>query len=823
MPSFHPSVRRARRNARGSRDVFGGVPELLENRLLFAVMLWSENFEELPLGPSVEEPNAAENVWTKTPPAGWFKDDTGVPGYNNPDLPTPQPDNNGRTEWIGWTFTDKEWWSTQVDTQRRAEFTRGKGTVMVADPDEWDDEVHPGSGSWASEAELYNAFITTGSIPLAGAVPGTLAFELDSSWRPEGFDDGPGINNQTGIIDAIYSTGQTEEILHWDSDGPPQDRPPGPFYHDDNSTNEHVVLPLHPPAGATSVKFKFGMLHSANDWFWAVDNLALTGSPDLQGVRLIGVTGNEGTGAQAANNESLWDITYTTGANPSATATRFLGLPAVPDNDAIAFNPDSLLLNHISGGSSTSNTPSDPNYRDNHFMETINVPSGTNAMTTVFNANSEKYGSPGPFPSFVLPATRRTDAQTDPSFGDARGPGEYNLARDFTWSSADHAFYLSDYQGLFKLTPDGQSTFVGDPIFPGDGPGGITFFNVDGQRQLLLAQLSGAGLFTMNPANAEVIGDPVVLADADGNNVGGILSLVESPDGNTLLGLAKDSTDPTDPLKRSLVQIDPVSGLVTKLGTFNIPITDLAYVYSPATSTPVAQIQQVFVNGPNLTGQTSTNGVAFRTMAGIDNTYGYAVPAGANQTKSIPWNGGIDRVALRFTSDVATQLQQGDLVIRGINTATYTTTAFSYDPTTKTGMWTLSAPITNDKIRLFLDDAQVGGLDGEWANASGTQGYPSGNGTVGGDFDFRINILRGDATQDGQVNALDLSFIKQRLNKTATNPGTTGAVYSPFGDITSDGTINALDLSAAKQRLNSRLPTGEPATALLFSTRAVSR
>ena len=72
------------------------------------------------------------------------------------------------------------------------------------------------------------------------------------------------------------------------------------------------------------------------------------------------------------------------------------------------------------------------------------------------------------------------------------------------------------------------------------------------------------------------------------------------------------------------------------------------------------------------------------------------------------------------------------------------------------------------------------------------------------------------------MNALDLSYIKQRLNKTATNPGTV-APYTPFADLTADGSINALDLSAARARLNNALPTGEPATALLFSTRAISR
>ena len=177
--------------------------------------------------------------------------------------------------------------------------------------------------------------------------------------------------------------------------------------------------------------------------------------------------------------------------------------------------------------------------------------------------------------------------------------------------------------------------------------------------------------------------------------------------------------------------------------------------------------------------------------------------------------GGINAVSLRFTQDAATLLQQGDLVVRGVDTPTYTVTGFSYDAATKTGTWTLSTPITNDKVRLFLDDALVAGLDGEWAD--GTDTFPSGDGIPGGDFAFRFNVLRGDATQDGRVNALDLSFIKQRLNKTATNPGTV-APYSPFADLTADGSINALDLSAARARLNNALPAGEPATALLFES-----
>jgi hypothetical protein len=242
------------------------------------------------------------------------------------------------------------------------------------------------------------------------------------------------------------------------------------------------------------------------------------------------------------------------------------------------------------------------------------------------------------------------------------------------------------------------------------------------------------------------------------------------------------------------------------------------YQSAPAPSLP--QVTQVFVNGLGLTGQTTANGVAFRTLARIDDTFGYAVPAGANQSKSIPWNGGVDRIALRFSADVAREVQEADLVVRGVNTDSYASAGFSYDPTTKTAVWMFSAPITNDKLRLFLDDALVGGLDGEWAD--GADAFPSGDGTAGGDFDFRFNVLRGDATQDGRVNALDLSFVRSKLNKTATNPGTGTTAYSPFADINPDGQINALDLSAVRARLNNGLPVGDSATAWLFTSKPVS-
>ena len=69
---------------------------------------YAEDFEGVVLGPNIEEgrgeiPLPVDNVWTKEPPAGWTIEDE-VPGQDEED------DLNGVTEWIGWSFTDKDWW-----------------------------------------------------------------------------------------------------------------------------------------------------------------------------------------------------------------------------------------------------------------------------------------------------------------------------------------------------------------------------------------------------------------------------------------------------------------------------------------------------------------------------------------------------------------------------------------------------------------------------------------------------------------------------------------------------------------------------------------
>lgn len=247
-----------------------------------AQSLFYESFDGVPLGPNVEEASAGSLVWTRTPPTGWTIDDTQMPGFGQPDY----ADRDGMKEWAGWSFADVKWWPT-VDNQRRSEFILASGAAAIADPDEWDDAGHyPG---------LYNSFLTTQEISVAGKAANSLVLMFDSSWRPEFSDDGlpnfpvdpvtgDPLNDQTAIISAVWDNGAPVEVVKWESD------PASPnFKADGEFINEAVLLELKNPAGAQKLKLTFAMVEAANDWWWAFDNLSVGQPPMLAGVTPTGV------------------------------------------------------------------------------------------------------------------------------------------------------------------------------------------------------------------------------------------------------------------------------------------------------------------------------------------------------------------------------------------------------------------------------------------------------------------------------------------------------------------------------------------------------
>jgi hypothetical protein len=214
-----------------------------------AVALLVEDFEGLPLGPSVEEAPPG-NFWTDVPPEGWIVDDSGVPGAGD-------PANDGVTEWAGWSFVSKSWWVQVAGDQERSLFDQGNAVVAVIDPDEWDD---------LPRAEgMLNAFLSTPLIDVSGMQAGTLQLKFDSSWRQE--------DTQTVSITAQFDGGAPIEILRWESEGG------DPAFLKPDATNETVAVDLNNPSGAGEMVITFGMLDAGNDWWWAIDNVEVVGFP----------------------------------------------------------------------------------------------------------------------------------------------------------------------------------------------------------------------------------------------------------------------------------------------------------------------------------------------------------------------------------------------------------------------------------------------------------------------------------------------------------------------------------------------------------------
>ncbi|MDP7649963.1 MAG: lectin-like protein, partial [Candidatus Thalassarchaeaceae archaeon] len=77
-------------------------------------------------------------------------------------------------------------------------------------------------------------------------------------------------------------------------------------FHDHNQ-NEVVTVPLNNPDGASLLKMSFGMRNAGNDWWWAIDNLAINDEPITQLAESINVVEGEGVelSVTAVSNETL--------------------------------------------------------------------------------------------------------------------------------------------------------------------------------------------------------------------------------------------------------------------------------------------------------------------------------------------------------------------------------------------------------------------------------------------------------------------------------------------------------------------------------------
>jgi hypothetical protein len=263
-------------------------------------------------------------------------------------------------------------------------------------------------------------------------------------------------------------------------------------------------------------------------------------------------------------------------------------------------------------------------------------------------------------------------------------------------------------------------------------------------------------------------------------------------------------------------------------GSIQDAVGDAALLVLPTTGSDGLATKSIVIDttAPTVTnvvvGNTAWTGDFLSYLVGQNsqNVGGYSIPVGSGaQLTTLPW-ANIDQIKVTFSKNVT--VNQSDLLLTGVNVPSYDVGGgtWSYDPGSFTATWTLPQPIGDDKLMLALnaggsgpiEDAAGNRLDGQWINPTstsdtGTSAYPSGDGVAGGDFDFRFNVLPGDATQDGLVGFAD-------LNKVLTSYHRTGMSWSR-GDVTGDGIVNSDDLNAVLANYDASLPSGSP-TAGMF-------
>jgi hypothetical protein len=228
-------------------------------------VLQTQTFDLLPLRAFTTEPNGDGTDFTNVPPLGYEVDNSLMPGGSVSDF-------------NGWVFMDKSSWIATEGDQSRSRFTKGTGTVAVADSDAWDDTPHT--------AGRMNTFLETAAIDLAGITPGSVVLEFDSSFYPE--------LPQYGEAQVSYDDGGTWLPLL--------------FFGDANNTNDgrndRIVVSSTSTAGSFIggatvdaaldspasglMKFRFSYLEGENNWWWAVDNIVIRG--ERQGVPFGGIS-----------------------------------------------------------------------------------------------------------------------------------------------------------------------------------------------------------------------------------------------------------------------------------------------------------------------------------------------------------------------------------------------------------------------------------------------------------------------------------------------------------------------------------------------------
>jgi hypothetical protein len=218
----------------------------------------------------------------------------------------------------------------------------------------------------------------------------------------------------------------------------------------------------------------------------------------------------------------------------------------------------------------------------------------------------------------------------------------------------------------------------------------------------------------------------------------------------------------------------------------------------PHGSVHVFSVRPIGADG--IVGQESARGIVVDTIAPtiVDiavrgSNWVEAVPSHSLLTAApapLPWMG-LDEISVRFSEDVGADI--AGLALRGVTTEEYVVNAFTYDPSTFTGTWTLDGEIAIDKLLVDVSGAESSVRD------------------IGGNLVdlvaafYRFDVLPGDVDGNGGVNFGDHLQTRALVGKVAGMPG-----YDVRFDVDGNGGINFGDALLTRAAIGSVLPTEEP-------------
>jgi len=188
--------------------------------------------------------------FSETLPTGWSVDSTGV------------TINDDVSHFAGFQVHKKDSWlndqGTITDSQGRELFTKGIGSVLVADSDAYDD--------YAGDGDDFFTVIKTPEIDRNNTSILTLSFDSSS----------PAYAGSSSKIYKHLNGEATGIEIH------------NIIYEGEDLRNQTISLAV-PFEGETSISFSFAYQSVANSWWWAIDNVQVVGEPDTFIFLLLGL------------------------------------------------------------------------------------------------------------------------------------------------------------------------------------------------------------------------------------------------------------------------------------------------------------------------------------------------------------------------------------------------------------------------------------------------------------------------------------------------------------------------------------------------------